>query len=103
LILPSQVAAAKRGLVLDAIYFHSPPYVGEKSKGKVLTLARTLGRWQAVRSLTVVGFTDLQKRPARGRPASGRRPLSARHDAHRGRRRDTTAPRLWSPGKNLGR
>ena len=33
--------AAKRGLALDAVYFHSPPYVGEKSRDKVLTLART--------------------------------------------------------------
>ena len=61
--------AAKRGLLLDAIYFHSPPYVGEKSRDKVLTLARTLARWQAVRSLTVVGFTDLQKRLRDAGPA----------------------------------
>jgi tRNA uracil 4-sulfurtransferase len=54
--------AAKRGLALDAVYFHSPPYVGEKSKDKVLALARMLAGWQAARSLTVVGFTDLQKR-----------------------------------------
>ncbi|HEX3694165.1 MAG TPA: tRNA uracil 4-sulfurtransferase ThiI [Polyangia bacterium] len=61
--------AAKRGLLLDAVYFHSPPYVGEKSKDKVLTLARTLARWQAVRTLTVVGFTDLQKRLRDAGPA----------------------------------
>jgi thiamine biosynthesis protein ThiI len=54
--------AAKRGLALDAVYFHSPPYVGEKSKDKVLALGRTLARWQALRSVTVVGFTDAQKR-----------------------------------------
>jgi thiamine biosynthesis protein ThiI len=54
--------AAKRGLALDAVYFHSPPYVGEKSRDKVLTLARKLARWQAVRSVTVVPFTDVQKR-----------------------------------------
>jgi thiamine biosynthesis protein ThiI len=61
--------AAKRGLALDAVYFHSPPYVGEKSRDKVMTLARTLARWQAVRSLTVVGFTDLQKRLRDAGPA----------------------------------
>ncbi len=54
--------AAKRGLALDAVYFHSPPYVGEKSRDKVLSLARKLARWQAVRSVTVVPFTDVQKR-----------------------------------------
>ncbi len=54
--------AAKRGLALDAVYFHSPPYVGEKSRDKVLSLARKLARWQAMRSVTVVPFTDVQKR-----------------------------------------
>jgi thiamine biosynthesis protein ThiI len=54
--------AAKRGLALDAVYFHSPPFVGEKSRDKVLSLARKLARWQAVRSVTVVNFTDVQKR-----------------------------------------
>ena len=54
--------AAKRGLALDAVYFHSPPYVGEKSRDKVLSLARKLARWQALRSVTIVNFTDVQKR-----------------------------------------
>jgi thiamine biosynthesis protein ThiI len=54
--------AAKRGLALDAVYFHSPPYVGEKSRDKVLTLGRKLARWQALRSVTVVPFTEVQKR-----------------------------------------
>ena len=54
--------AAKRGLALDAVYFHSPPYVGEKSRDKVLTLGRKLARWQALRSITVVPFTETQKR-----------------------------------------
>ncbi len=54
--------AAKRGLALDAVYFHSPPYIGEKSRDKVLTLGRQLARWQALRSVTVVPFTDIQKR-----------------------------------------
>ena len=54
--------AAKRGLALDAVYFHSPPFVGEKSRDKVLSLARKLARWQALRSVTIVNFTDVQKR-----------------------------------------
>jgi thiamine biosynthesis protein ThiI len=53
--------AAKRGLALDAVYFHSPPFIGEKAKDKVLALARILAKWQVVRSVTVVGFTDIQK------------------------------------------
>jgi thiamine biosynthesis protein ThiI len=54
--------AAKRGLALDAIYFHSPPFIGEKSKDKVLALGRILARWGALRSVTVVPFTDAQRR-----------------------------------------
>jgi thiamine biosynthesis protein ThiI len=53
--------SAKRGLALDAIYFHSPPFIGEKSKDKVVSLARILARWGALRSVTVVPFTDAQK------------------------------------------
>ncbi len=70
--IDSPVAAwlsAKRGLALDALYFHSPPFVGEKSRDKVVTLARTLARWQALRTLTVVSFTDTQKRLREAGPA----------------------------------
>ena len=61
--------AAKRGLALDAVYFHSPPYVGEKSRDKVLSLAARLARWQALGSVTVVPFTDVQKRLRDAGPA----------------------------------
>jgi thiamine biosynthesis protein ThiI len=54
--------AAKRGLALDAVYFHSPPYIGEKSRDKVLALAQILARWQALDTVTVVHFTDIQQR-----------------------------------------
>jgi thiamine biosynthesis protein ThiI len=61
--------AAKRGLALDAVYFHSPPYVGEKSRDKVLALGKQLARWQALRSVTVVPFTGVQKRLRDAGPA----------------------------------
>jgi thiamine biosynthesis protein ThiI len=54
--------SAKRGLALDAIYFHSPPFIGEKSKDKVLALGKILARWGALRSVTVVPFTDAQRK-----------------------------------------
>ncbi len=54
--------AAKRGLSLDAVYFHSPPYIGEKSRDKVVALGRLLAGWQALDSITVVNFTETQKR-----------------------------------------
>jgi tRNA uracil 4-sulfurtransferase len=61
--------AAKRGLTLDAVYFHSPPFVGEKSRDKVLSLARELARWQAVRTVYVAPFTECQKRLREAAPA----------------------------------
>jgi thiamine biosynthesis protein ThiI len=53
--------AAKRGLSLEGLYFHSPPFIGEKSKDKVVTLAKTLARWQAMKAVHVVSFTEAQK------------------------------------------
>jgi thiamine biosynthesis protein ThiI len=61
--------AAKRGLALDAVYFHSPPYIGEKSRDKVIALGRLLARWQALDSITVIRFTDTQKRLRDAGPA----------------------------------
>jgi tRNA uracil 4-sulfurtransferase len=61
--------AAKRGMTLNGLYFHSPPFVGEKSKDKVVSLARAIGRWQALKTLTVVNFTETQKRLREAGPA----------------------------------
>jgi thiamine biosynthesis protein ThiI len=61
--------AAKRGLAQDAIYFHSPPFIGERSKDKVLALGKILARWQVLRSITVIPFTDAQKQLRDAGPA----------------------------------
>jgi thiamine biosynthesis protein ThiI len=61
--------AAKRGLRLVGVVFHSPPYVGEKSRDKVMALGKQLARWQALRSITVVPFTDVQKKLRDAGPA----------------------------------
>jgi thiamine biosynthesis protein ThiI len=61
--------AAKRGVTLDAVYFHSPPFVGEKSRDKVVALARELGRWRALRSLFVAPFTEIQQKLREAGPA----------------------------------
>lgn len=63
--IDSPVAAwltAKRGLTLDAVYFHSPPFVGERTRDKVVDLARVLREHQALERLFVVHFTDVQTR-----------------------------------------
>jgi len=61
--------AAKRGLALEGVYFHSPPFIGEKSRDKVLSLGRILRRWQALDAVTVVPFTEIQQRLRDAGPA----------------------------------
>lgn len=61
--------AMRRGCRLSAIYFHSFPYTGDKTKEKVLDLARILAAYQGPTTVRVVHFTDVQKRlREHGRP-----------------------------------
>ncbi len=53
--------ALRRGCVLSAIYFHSFPYTGDKTKEKVLTLAKHLAGYQQKLRVHVVDFTEVQK------------------------------------------
>ena len=50
----------KRGVVLDAVYFHAPPYTSERAKQKVVDLARIVSRYTGPIWLRVVNFTDIQ-------------------------------------------
>jgi thiamine biosynthesis protein ThiI len=54
-------AALRRGCLLSAIYFHSFPYTGDKTKEKVLDLAKVLAGYQRDLRVHVVHFTDAQK------------------------------------------
>lgn len=51
---------AKRGLVIDAVYFHAPPYTSERAKQKVVDLARLVSVYTGPIRLHVVNFTDIQ-------------------------------------------
>ena len=51
----------RRGCTMDAVYFHSFPYTGDKTKEKVLDIGRELARWQGRMSINVVHFTEVQK------------------------------------------
>jgi thiamine biosynthesis protein ThiI len=51
----------KRGLALDAVYFHAFPYTGDGAKDKVIDLARLLAARQEQLKLHVVPFTALQE------------------------------------------
>lgn len=51
---------AKRGVKIDAVYFHAPPYTSERAKQKVVDLARIVSRYTGPVYLHVVNFTDIQ-------------------------------------------
>ncbi len=53
--------AQKRGCAVDAVYFHSPPFISEASRDKVETLARMLAPRQGKLRLHVAHFTEIQK------------------------------------------
>lgn len=51
---------AKRGVILDAVYFHAPPYTSERAKQKVVDLAKLVAQYSGPINLHVVNFTDIQ-------------------------------------------
>ena len=51
---------AKRGVKIDAVYFHAPPYTSERAKQKVVDLANLVARFSGPMDLHVVNFTDIQ-------------------------------------------
>lgn len=51
---------AKRGVELEAVYFHAPPYTSERAKEKVVDLARLVSKYAGPIKLHVVNFTDVQ-------------------------------------------
>jgi len=51
---------AKRGMELVAVHFHSYPYTSERTKDKVIELAKILSRYCQRIKLYIVPFTDIQ-------------------------------------------
>jgi thiamine biosynthesis protein ThiI len=51
---------AKRGVKIDAVYFHAPPYTSDRAKQKVVDLARIVSRYAGPVYLHVINFTDIQ-------------------------------------------
>ena len=51
---------AKRGVTIEATYFHAPPYTSERAKQKVIDLAKLVSRYSGPIKLHVVNFTDIQ-------------------------------------------
>lgn len=50
----------KRGVKIDAVYFHAPPYTSDRAKQKVVDLARLVSRYTGPIYLHVINFTDIQ-------------------------------------------
>lgn len=51
---------AKRGVKIDATYFHAPPYTSERAKQKVIDLAKIVARYAGPIKLNIINFTDIQ-------------------------------------------
>ncbi len=62
--IDSPVAAfmmAKRGLVLNAVHFASPPYTSPQSEDKVFRLLKKVASYSGSITLFTVGFTEIQE------------------------------------------
>jgi thiamine biosynthesis protein ThiI len=51
---------ARRGLALEALYFHAYPYTSQEAYEKVASLARVVGGYTGGTTLWTVPFTDIQ-------------------------------------------
>lgn len=62
--------AMKRGVQLEAIHFHSPPYTSERARQKVLDLTKKLVGYGKSIKVHIVPFTKLQQEIFREMPDS---------------------------------
>ena len=51
---------AKRGVQMEAVYFHAPPFTSERAKEKVIDLACLVADYAGAIKLHVVNFADVQ-------------------------------------------
>ncbi len=51
---------AKRGVTIDAVYFHAPPYTSERALQKVVDLAKIISKYTGPINMHVINFTDIQ-------------------------------------------
>ena len=51
---------AKRGVKIEAVYFHAPPYTSERAKQKVVDLAGIVAGYAGPINLNIINFTDIQ-------------------------------------------
>ncbi len=51
---------AKRGVRLEAVYFHAPPYTSERARQKVTDLAKEVAEYAGPIKLHIINFTEIQ-------------------------------------------
>lgn len=51
---------ARRGVKINAVYFHAPPYTSERAKQKVVSLAGMISGYSGEITLHIVNFTEIQ-------------------------------------------
>ena len=51
---------SKRGVTIEATYFHAPPYTSERAKQKVIDLAKQVAKYTGPIKLNIINFTDIQ-------------------------------------------
>jgi len=51
---------SRRGVIIDAVYFHAPPYTSERARQKVIDLAKLMSRYTGQIRLNIINFTDIQ-------------------------------------------
>lgn len=54
--------AMKRGVDIEAVHFHSPPYTSERAKQKVLDIAEKLAEFSGRIKVHIVPFTEIQEK-----------------------------------------
>ena len=56
------IEVMRRGVTVEAIHFHSPPFTSEKAKDKVIELTRIMSAHVGPIKLHIVPFTALQNK-----------------------------------------
>jgi thiamine biosynthesis protein ThiI len=70
--------AMKRGLRVSYVSFHSPPYIGDASRKKIVDIVRILSRYQPTSDMHMVPFTRIQEAIRDRAPSSYRTVLYRR-------------------------
>lgn len=51
---------SKRGVRLEAVYFHAPPFTSDRAKQKVIDLANIVSKYSSTIKLHIINFSDIQ-------------------------------------------